>query len=95
MLLTFFTVSNSTGYLVSDNGTTAIFDIDDILRFTQIYVPKAGLDNSFAYPFRPWDNMPEVLANWAKSDPTTHFHYLTTTPEQVTPTRRVDFLKTR
>ncbi|KAG8985547.1 hypothetical protein FRB93_005783 [Tulasnella sp. JGI-2019a] len=77
-------LSNSTGYLVSDSGTTAIFDIDDILRFTQIYVPKAGLDNSFAYPFRPWDNMPEVLANWAKTDPTTHFHYLTTTPEQFT-----------
>ncbi|KAG8873842.1 hypothetical protein FRB97_006411 [Tulasnella sp. 331] len=77
-------MSNSTAYLVSDNGTTAIFDIDDILRFTQIYVPKAGLDNSFAYPFRPWDNMPEVLANWAKTDPTTHFHYLTTTPEQFT-----------
>ena len=28
--------------------------------------------------------MPDIYANWSKSIPDTHFHYLTTTPEQVT-----------
>jgi hypothetical protein len=28
--------------------------------------------------------MPDIYANWSKSIPTMHFHYLTTTPEQAT-----------
>ncbi|PVI02192.1 hypothetical protein DM02DRAFT_613155 [Periconia macrospinosa] len=76
---------NATAYLVPPNGITFISDIDDILRVTKIYNPKEGLLNSFARPFTPWMNMPEIYANWSRSLPnSTHFHYLTTTPEQVT-----------
>ncbi|MCJ1454621.1 hypothetical protein MMC28_004974 [Mycoblastus sanguinarius] len=75
---------NATAYLVPPNGLTVISDIDDILRVTQIYEPAQGLLNSFARPFVPWMNMPEIYANWSRSIPNFHFHYLTTTPEQVT-----------
>lgn len=75
---------NATAYLVPPEGLTIISDIDDILRVTKIYVPKEGLLNSFARPFTPWENMPEIYANWSASIENFHFHYLTTTPEQVT-----------
>ena len=75
---------NSSGWLVPNHGFTVISDIDDILRVTKIYKPKEGLLNSFARPFTPWMNMPEIYANWSNSFDNLHFHYLTTTPEQVT-----------
>ena len=75
---------NATAWLVPDKGLTIISDIDDILRVTQIYEPKEGILNSFARPFTPWMNMPDIYANWSTSIPDFHFHYLTTTPEQVT-----------
>lgn len=75
---------NATAYLVPPKGITIISDIDDILRVTKIYDPKEGLLNSFARPFTPWMNMPEIYANWSKTVPNMHYHYLTTTPEQVT-----------
>lgn len=75
---------NATAYLVPETGVTIISDIDDILRVTKIYQPKEGLLNSFARPFTPWLNMPEIYANLSKSLPNMHFHYLTTTPEQIT-----------
>ncbi|WQF81898.1 Putative phosphatidate phosphatase APP1, catalytic domain-containing protein [Colletotrichum destructivum] len=75
---------NATAYLVPPQGLTILSDIDDILRVTKIYIPKEGLLNSFARPFTPWMNMPEIYANWSASIPDFHFHYLTTTPEQVT-----------
>ena len=75
---------NATMYLVPNEGLTVISDIDDILRITKIYQPEEGLLNSFARPFTPWMNMPEIYANWSKSIPNFHFHYLTTTPEQIT-----------
>ncbi|OCK83739.1 hypothetical protein K432DRAFT_440587 [Lepidopterella palustris CBS 459.81] len=78
-------MGNATAYLVPPTGLTFISDIDDILRITKIYEPKEGLLNSFARPFVPWMNMPDIYANWSRSLPNgTHFHYLTTTPEQVT-----------
>jgi len=75
---------NATSYLVPTAGLTIISDIDDILRITKIYEPAQGLLNSFALPFVPWMNMPEIYANWSQSIPDFHFHYLTTTPEQIT-----------
>ncbi|KAL8794676.1 MAG: hypothetical protein Q9195_002751 [Heterodermia aff. obscurata] len=75
---------NATAYLVPPEGLTVISDIDDILRVTKIYQPKEGLLNSFARPFTPWMNMPDIYANWSRSIPNFHFHYLTTTPEQIT-----------
>ncbi|KAJ9667868.1 hypothetical protein H2201_002054 [Coniosporium apollinis] len=75
---------NATAYLVPPTGLTIISDVDDILRVTKIYDPAEGLLNSFARPFVPWMNMPEIYANWSRSIPDFHFHYLTTTPEQVT-----------
>lgn len=78
------TLGNGTAYLVPDTGLTIISDIDDILRITKIYEPEQGLLNSFARPFTPWQNMPEIYANWSQSLPNMHFHYLTTTPEQIT-----------
>lgn len=78
------TLGNGTAYLVPPTGMTIISDIDDILRVTKIYQPKEGLLNSFARPFTQWENMPDIYANWSKSLPDMHFHYLTTTPEQVT-----------
>lgn len=76
---------NATAYLVPSEGITFISDIDDILRVTKIYNPKEGLLNSFAHNFTQWENMPDVYANWSRSLPNnTHFHYLTTTPEQAT-----------
>ena len=71
---------NATAYLVPTEGLTVISDIDDILRVTKIYQPKEGLLNSFARAFTPWMNMPEIYANWSRSIPDFHFHYLTTTP---------------
>jgi len=78
------TTGNATSYLVSDQGFTIISDIDDILRVTKIYEPKQGLLNTFARPFTSWMNMPDIYANWSNSIPNMHFHYLTTTPEQIT-----------
>ncbi|KAI1817620.1 hypothetical protein GGS20DRAFT_507348 [Poronia punctata] len=75
---------NATAYLVPPRGLTIISDIDDILRVTKIYDPKEGLLNSFARPFVPWEDMPSIYANWSSSIDNLHFHYLTTTPEQVT-----------
>ncbi|MCJ1383321.1 hypothetical protein MMC17_006434 [Xylographa soralifera] len=75
---------NASAYLVPDQGMTVISDIDDILRITQIYDPKNGLFNTFAKPFVPWMNMPEIYLNWSTSLTDLHFHYLTTTPEQAT-----------
>ena len=75
---------NSTSYLVPPQGITIISDIDDILRVTKIWDPAEGLMNSFARPFTPWMNMPDVYAQWAQTIEDLHFHYLTTTPEQVT-----------
>ncbi|KAI9793000.1 MAG: hypothetical protein M1835_007537 [Candelina submexicana] len=77
-------IGNATSFLVPPTGLTIISDIDDILRITKIYQPKEGLLNSFARPFVQWMNMPEIYANWSRSIPNFHFHYLTTTPEQVT-----------
>ena len=77
-------LGNSTAYLVPDTGLTVISDIDDILRVTKIYEPEQGLLNTFARPFTPWENMPDIYRNWSESLPNMHFHYLTTTPEQVT-----------
>ncbi|EKV14005.1 hypothetical protein PDIG_34880 [Penicillium digitatum PHI26] len=77
-------IGNSTAYLVPPTGLTIISDIDDILRVTKIYQPEQGLLNSFARPFTAWEKMPEIYRNWSTSLPDTHFHYLTTTPEQVT-----------
>ncbi|KAE9972791.1 hypothetical protein BLS_003897 [Venturia inaequalis] len=78
------TLGNATAFLVPPTGFTVISDIDDILRVTKIYLPKEGLLNSFARAFVPWMNMPQIYANWSTSIPNMHFHYLTTTPEQVT-----------
>ncbi|TVY41239.1 hypothetical protein LSUB1_G002974 [Lachnellula subtilissima] len=75
---------NATSFLVPTAGLTIISDIDDILRVTRIYQPADGLLNSFAKAFTPWMNMPSIYANWSQSIPDFHFHYLTTTPEQVT-----------
>jgi hypothetical protein len=77
-------LGNATAYLVPPTGLTVVSDIDDILRITKIYQPKEGLLNSFARPYVPWMDMPNIYANWSQSIPNTHFHYLTTTPEQVT-----------
>jgi len=78
------TLGNATAYLVPPTGLTVVSDIDDILRVTKIYQPEQGLLNSFARPFVPWENMPDIYRNWSYSIPTMHFHYLTTTPEQIT-----------
>lgn len=78
------TEGNATAYLVPNEGLTVISDIDDILRVTQIYDPKEGILNSFARPYVAWEDMPSIYANWSQSLPDTHFHYLTTLPEQVT-----------
>lgn len=85
------TLGNATAYLVPPTGWTIISDIDDILRVTKIYQPDEGLLNSFAKPFVPWMNMPEIYSIWAKTVPDLHFHYLTTTPEQGTP-NYMDFI---
>ena len=77
-------LGNATSFLVPETGFTVVSDIDDILRVTKIWDPKEGLFNSFAKDFTPWLNMPDIYANWSKSIPNMHFHYLTTTPEQVT-----------
>lgn len=78
------TLGNGTAYLVPNEGLTIISDIDDILRITKIYEPEQGLLNSFARPYVAWENMPSIYQNWSTSLPNMHFHYLTTTPEQVT-----------
>ncbi|KAF2631841.1 hypothetical protein BU25DRAFT_418580 [Macroventuria anomochaeta] len=76
---------NATAFLVPPTGITFISDIDDILRVTKIYDPKEGLLNSFAHNFTQWMNMPDIYRNWSQTLPNnTHFHYLTTTPEQAT-----------
>ncbi|RYP57209.1 hypothetical protein DL770_010719 [Monosporascus sp. CRB-9-2] len=73
---------NATAYLVPREGFTIVSDIDDILRVTRIYLPNEGILNTFARPFRAWENMPEIYALWSVTIPDVHFHYLTTTPEQ-------------
>ena len=78
-------LGNATSYLVPNQGLTIISDIDDILRVTKIWQPEAGLiNNTFVNPFQAWMNMPDIYANWSRSIPGVHFHYLTTTPEQIT-----------
>ncbi|KAJ5779119.1 hypothetical protein N7457_006839 [Penicillium paradoxum] len=77
-------IGNATAYLVPPTGLTIVSDVDDILRVTKIYQPEQGLLNSFARPFTPWQDMPDIYRNWSTSLPDMHFHYLTTTPEQIT-----------
>ena len=79
-------LGNASAYLVPPTGVTFISDIDDILRVTKIYEPAQGILNTFANTFTPWMNMPSIYANWSESltHPQAHFHYLTTTPEQIT-----------
>ena len=60
------TLGNATAYLVPPKGYTIISDIDDILRVTKIYKPAEGLMNSFAKPFTPWMNMPEIYKIWGE-----------------------------
>lgn len=76
-------LGNATAYLVPPTGITVVSDIDDILRVTKIWDPKEGLLNSFARDFTPWENMPSIYANWSSNLPDAHFHWLSTTPEQV------------
>lgn len=64
---------NATAYLVPPTGLGIISDIDDILRITKIYEPAEGLLNSFARPFVPWMNMPDIYANWSRSIPGMYF----------------------
>lgn len=85
------TSGNATAYLVPPEGITVVSDIDDILRVTKIYQPKEGLLNTFARPFVPWMNMPDIYANWSWAINGMHFHYLTATPEQLTRSY-VDFI---
>lgn len=79
---------NATAYLVPPTGLSVVSDIDDILRITKIWSPEQIIDNTFARPYQAWMNMPEIYANWSRqlniSNQQTHFHYLTTLPEQVT-----------
>ncbi|CAE7128496.1 unnamed protein product [Rhizoctonia solani] len=75
---------NASSYLVPPQGVTLVADIDDILRVTRIYQPADGLRNSFALPYVPWMNMPEILKGWEQKVQGIHFHYLTTTPIKVT-----------
>ncbi|KAI9814127.1 MAG: hypothetical protein M1826_002305 [Phylliscum demangeonii] len=82
---------NATSYLVPPEGISVVSDVDDILRITRIFVPKDGILNSFARPYVPWMNMPDIYANWSRSIPNIHFHYLTTLPEPVTP-QYMDFI---
>lgn len=77
-------IGNATAYLIPPEGLTLISDIDDVLRVSKIYSIKEGLYNLFGRPFVPWMNMPEIFANWSRSLPDLHFHYLTTSPEQLT-----------
>ena len=70
------TIGNATAYLVPPKGLTILSDIDDILRVTKIYQPAQGLLNTFARPFTPWENMPEIYRNWSTGLPDAHFHYL-------------------
>lgn len=77
------TLGNGTAYLVPPTGISIVSDIDDILRVTKIYDPKEGLLNSFARDFVPWENMPDIYANWSATVPDVHFIYASTTPEQV------------
>ena len=79
---------NATAYLVPPDGLTIVSDIDDILRITEIWDPEQIIDNTFARPYVSWMNMPDIYRNWSESlnisNQATHFHYLTTLPEQVT-----------
>ncbi|CCX30892.1 hypothetical protein FPQ18DRAFT_334846 [Pyronema domesticum] len=77
---------NSSAYLIPPEGVIILSDIDDILRVTKIYNPQEGLLNTFARDFVPWENMPELFADWKGQHPEQpyHFHYLSTTPEQAT-----------
>ncbi|KAJ7043550.1 hypothetical protein C8F04DRAFT_1072484 [Mycena alexandri] len=75
---------NATAYLVPTEGLTIISDIDDILRVTKIYEPAQGLLNSFASSIHPVDEHARNLRQLVQVSARYHFHYLTTTPEQVT-----------
>ncbi|PGH04762.1 hypothetical protein AJ79_06983 [Helicocarpus griseus UAMH5409] len=75
---------NATAYLVPPEGLTLISDIDDVLRVSQIYKVKEGMKNLVGRTFYPWMNMPDIFANWSRSLPDMHFHYLTISPEQLT-----------
>lgn len=93
-------VGNASSYFVPEEGLTIISDIDDILRVTKIYQPEEGLQNSFANNYTAWMNMPDIYQMWKNISGGSassfcrhiliylcsgvHFHYLTTTPEQVT-----------
>ncbi|EER24032.1 hypothetical protein CPC735_054020 [Coccidioides posadasii C735 delta SOWgp] len=78
-------------FLVPPSGYTIVSDIDDVLRVSTIYHPTEGFRNLLTRPFYPWMNMPDIFANWSHSLPDTHFHYLTTAPDQMAQ-RYMDFI---
>lgn len=73
----------SRSYLVPESGLTIVSDIDDILRESTIYHLSEGFQNLLTRPFYPWMNMPDIFGNWSRSLPNSHFHYLTTAPDQM------------
>lgn len=63
-----------------------VSDVDDVLRVTEYWLPRRELVNSIGLDYKPWLNMPEVIDGIAKANPDMAFHYVTTTPQPVSPT---------
>lgn len=74
---------STVAYLIPPHGMTILSDVDDVLRETRIYVPQQAILNTFVRPFKVWMNMHQIFSHWSSSIPDLHFHYMTTTPEQL------------
>ncbi|KAG8907573.1 hypothetical protein FRB99_003497 [Tulasnella sp. 403] len=83
---------NTTTYLVPEEGITIVSDIDDILRDALVWLPRQVLIKTVGLGYTPWMNMPEVIHEIYQSDPTIHFHYVTTTAQRGAK-RYVDFVQ--
>lgn len=77
--------ANTFSYLLPPTGITVLSDIDDLLGDTQIWRARYMIHNAF-FGAKPWMNMPDVYRHWASVLPknNTHWHYLTTLPQQFT-----------
>ncbi|MBL8799258.1 MAG: App1 family protein, partial [Planctomycetia bacterium] len=67
--------------LIGDEGVSVITDIDDTIKISEVTNKKALLANTFLREYRAVPGMPEVYAQWTKSDAV--FHYVSASPWQL------------
>jgi len=68
-------------YLLEDEGTSIVSDIDDTIKDTAVADRRELLNNTFLRDFRSVEGMADVYQNWAGTG--VSFHYVSSSPWQL------------